>query len=144
MELKLLLHGIDTVQCAYYLKPTTIDGIDFYLLEFQKEILRKTKKKNPKPITLGSCDFLLQAYGSSSGYPIIITNEDYKIECGKELLLGSQCLVEICLNQQGFSVALIFDLVYQDIFGPAEFSGHANVEFRYKGPPPACNHNKLF
>ena len=77
------MHGIDTLQCAYYLKPIKIEGIDFYSLEFEKEKLRKTKKKNPKPFTLGSCDFLLQPYGSSSGYPIIITNEDFKIECGQ-------------------------------------------------------------
>ena len=80
---KLLLHGIDTLQCAYYLKPIKIEGIDFYSLAFQKEKLRKTKKKNPKPITLGSCDFFLQPYGSSSGYPIVITNENFKIECGQ-------------------------------------------------------------
>ena len=83
MDLRLLLHGIDTLQCAYYLKPFKIDGIDFYSLAFQKEKLRKTKKKNPKPITLGSCDFLLQPYGSRSGYPIVITNEDFRIECGQ-------------------------------------------------------------
>lgn len=82
LELKLLLHGIDTVQCAYYLKPQSIDAIDFYSLETQKEKLRKTRKKNPRPITLGSCGFLLQPYGSRSGYPIVITNEDFRIACG--------------------------------------------------------------
>ena len=77
------MHGIDTVQCAYYLKPRNIDSIDFSSLATQKEMLRKTKKKNPKPITLGSCGFLLQPYGSLSGYPIIIKNEDFRIECGQ-------------------------------------------------------------
>jgi hypothetical protein len=72
------------------LQPRNIDAIDFYSLATQKEKLRKTKKKNPKPITLGFCDFMLHSYGSRSGYPIVITNEDFRIECGQESLLGSQ------------------------------------------------------
>ena len=82
-NLKLLLHGIDTVQCAYYLEHRNMDAFEFFSLTTQKEKLQKSKYKNPKPVTLGSCDFFLQPYGSRSGYPIIITNEDFRIECGQ-------------------------------------------------------------
>jgi len=46
---------------------------------------------------------------------------------------GAQCRaqrrIEICLTQQAFFVTLIFDLVDENVFRPAEFPGHANVEF---------------
>jgi len=82
---KLLLHGIDTVQCAYHMETSyhREESIDFKLLSQQKESLRNTKKKDPLPIRLGNTEFLLQPYGSSSGYPIVINNRDFKIEMGE-------------------------------------------------------------
>ena len=74
-----LIHGFDTVQCAYFMESRGT-GIDFELLTREREEIKKTKSKEPKKITLGESDFLLHPFGSSSGYPIIITNEDFKIE----------------------------------------------------------------
>ncbi|MGV8081757.1 MAG: hypothetical protein AB2L22_17045 [Syntrophales bacterium] len=84
-KIKLLLHGIDTVQCAYYLEIRKNGGpyIDYDLLARQKESIRQSKKKDPMPIALGNSEFLLHPYGSSSGYPIVISNNDFKIETGE-------------------------------------------------------------
>jgi hypothetical protein len=84
-EPKLLLHGIDTLQCAYYLENDSErnEHIDFGALAVQKEAIRQSRKKNPVPILIGNSEFLLHPYGSSSGYPLIITNGDFKIEMGE-------------------------------------------------------------
>lgn len=83
--IRLLLHGIDTIHCAYYLQHRFNDDayIDFALLSRQKESIRQSKKKDPVPIILGNSEFLLHPYGSSSGYPLIISNSDFKIEMGE-------------------------------------------------------------
>jgi hypothetical protein len=84
-DLKLLLHGIDTIQCAYYLQSDDkrSEYIDYGLLAREKESIRQSRKKRPVPIMLGNTEFLLHPYGSSSGYPIIISNGDFKIEMGE-------------------------------------------------------------
>jgi hypothetical protein len=58
-------------------------GIDFELLTRERESIKQTKSKEPKKVRIGECDFLLYPFGSSSGYPIIISNEDFKIEMGE-------------------------------------------------------------
>lgn len=80
---KLLLHGIDTLQCAYFLVAPPAEGIPFAQLGMQKEILRQSKSREPKAVTLGGMEFMLHPYGSSSGYPFVLTNEDFKIELGE-------------------------------------------------------------
>ncbi len=83
--IKYLLHGFDTIQCAYYLqRGYAAEGfIDYAFLTTQKESIRQSKKKEPMPVVLGNSEFLLHPYGSSSGYPIIISNNDFKIEMGE-------------------------------------------------------------
>jgi hypothetical protein len=84
MQSSFLLHGLDTIQCAYYLRPTMYgEHIDFMSLAVEKETLQKAKTKEPKPITLAGMEFLLHPYGSSSGYPFIISNQFFKIEFGE-------------------------------------------------------------
>ena len=82
---RLLLHGIDTIQCAYYLEnhKNEVAHIDYALITRQKEYIRQSKKKDPVAVVLGNSEFLLHPYGSSSGYPIIISNNDFKIEMGE-------------------------------------------------------------
>lgn len=46
---KLLLHGIDTVQCAYYLTPPASKHLDFRALAVIKEQLRMSKSREPGP-----------------------------------------------------------------------------------------------
>ena len=78
-----LLHGIDTLQCAYYLRCGPDSSLDFAALLAQREALRVSGSRDPAVVTLAGAEFLLQPYGSPSGYPLVLTNPDCKIECGE-------------------------------------------------------------
>lgn len=79
----LLLSGLDTVECAYFLRPTPQCTLNFNALGLEKERLRQSKKREPMKIDLGGTEFLLQPYGSGSGYPFVIENADMTIEFGE-------------------------------------------------------------
>ncbi|RLL49115.1 hypothetical protein D8Y20_13345 [Mariprofundus sp. EBB-1] len=83
MSFSFLLHGHDTVHCAYYLQRTSGHGVDFEMLTLEKEKLRQSKMRDPKHINLGGMDFLLHGYGSSSGFPFVISNRDFNIQLGE-------------------------------------------------------------
>jgi len=83
VEYNFLLHGHDTIQCAYFLRPELDTGINFEWLSTEKEKLRQNKSRDPKHINLGGTSFLLYPYGSSSGFPFVISNQDFKIEFGE-------------------------------------------------------------
>jgi hypothetical protein len=80
---KLLLHGIDTLQCAYYLTPPSPKHLDFRTLAVIKEQLRMGKSREPRAVIFGDTEFFIYPYGSSSGYPFVLSNEDFKIELGE-------------------------------------------------------------
>src|SRR5712692_915936 len=80
---RLLLHGLDTVQCAYYLQAPEGKGVDFRLLAGVRAELRQRKSREPQPVMLGDTQFFVYPYGSLSGYPYVIRNEDFKIELGE-------------------------------------------------------------
>jgi hypothetical protein len=83
-DLKLLLHGIDTLQCAYYLLPIGKEyALDFEMLARKREEIRQTKNKESMPVDIGVTEFLLQPYGTSSGYPLVLKNRNFKIELGE-------------------------------------------------------------
>lgn len=81
--MKPLLSGLDTVECAYFLRPTAQCKLDFNSLALEKERLRVSKKRHPSKIELGEKEFLLQPFGSGSGYPFILDNADMTIQCGE-------------------------------------------------------------
>lgn len=81
--MKLLLSGLDTVECAYFLRPMPQCALDFNRLSVEKERLKHSKKREPTKIELGGKEFLLQPYGSGSGYPFVIENADMTIEFGE-------------------------------------------------------------
>lgn len=81
--LHLLLAGLDTVECAYFLAPGLTCSLNFQWLTFEKENLRQNKSRDPKLIKLGNIEFMLQPYGSSSGYPFVISNQDFTISFGE-------------------------------------------------------------
>ena len=80
---KFLLYGFDTIECAYYLRKTYGSALDFARLAIEKEALRQMKRAEPKVINIGGIDFLLQPYGSSSGFPFVIRNQDFEISFGE-------------------------------------------------------------
>jgi len=85
MTFEKLLHGHDTVACAYYLhaRDQRAKGISFERLVAEKEALRLAKARESKVVRMGDMEFLLQPYGTASGYPLVITNRDYRIEMGE-------------------------------------------------------------
>lgn len=83
MTSNLLLFGHDTIECAYYLRKTYGSALNFEQLAIEKEVLRQVKHADPKAINLGGIEFLLQPYGSSSGFPFVITNQDFTIAFGE-------------------------------------------------------------
>jgi hypothetical protein len=69
-----LLSGIDTLEVCFYLSPTQSCALDFEALLARKEALRAARFRQPEEIRIGSESFLLQVYGSSSGYPLVFSN----------------------------------------------------------------------
>lgn len=82
-EFRHLLHGLDTVQCAYYLGAKGAGQIDFIRLRAHREQLRDARFHDPAPILLGGREFLLAPYGSKSGFPFVIDDSDCRIEFGE-------------------------------------------------------------
>lgn len=81
--MKLLLSGLDTVECAYYLGSGGITNLDFGALREQREAIRQSKFPDSGVLRLGDTDFLLSPNGSKSGYPFIISNQDCTIQFGE-------------------------------------------------------------
>ena len=85
-SLRPLLQGIDTIECAYYLRHKSNVGsaaINFQELTVKREGMRTRKAKEPDVIKLGGIEFFLHSHGSSSGYPLIISNRDFHIQMGE-------------------------------------------------------------
>lgn len=80
----LLLSGHDTIECAYYL--ALFEGaclLDYEALAVQKEELRQSKSRKPKPVQLGCEEFMLASHGTGSGYPFLIENDAFSIQFGE-------------------------------------------------------------
>lgn len=82
MKTQLLLQGVDTLQVAYFLSVGGRCVTDFDHLGRLKEELRQSKRRSPGVVTFGGEQFLLHPYGSGSGYPFVLENEYFRIECG--------------------------------------------------------------
>lgn len=78
-----LLAGHDTLVCGYYLRAEQGSDVDFAALLAKREELRSASSRTPVVVTVGDCEFLLHPYGSASGYPMVLTGPEYKIECGE-------------------------------------------------------------
>jgi len=81
--MKLLLSGLDTVECAYYLRQVSGSQFDFTQLAAQREALRAAKRRDPFVVQLGGKEFLLGRGGTQSGYPLVLANGEQGIQCGE-------------------------------------------------------------
>lgn len=81
--MKLLLSGLDTVDCAYYLRPGLKCSLDFAWLRERKEDIRRSKHPEDQVIELGGKEFLLSPNGTRSGYPFLISNQHLAIQFGE-------------------------------------------------------------
>ena len=78
-----LLTGYDTIECAYYLRAVNPDArFDFTALIAERDALKQRKSKS-KAIMLGTEEFLLASHGTGSGYPLLLSNELFSIQCGE-------------------------------------------------------------
>lgn len=78
-----LLTGLDTVQAAYYLVPRPGAEFSFAELLADRERLRASKRRASLVREIGGVSFFLRPYGSGSGYPLVLENRDFTIECGE-------------------------------------------------------------
>ncbi|MDD3936126.1 hypothetical protein [Rhodoferax sp.] len=81
--MKLLLSGLDTVECAYYLRPGATCKLDFEALRLQREVMRQSKTIEPMKLELGGIEFMLSPNGTKSGYPFLVSNQDFTIQFGE-------------------------------------------------------------
>jgi hypothetical protein len=81
--MKHLLSGVDTIECAYYLRPGEDCKLDFDALRAQKELLRQSSRPEEGVVNLGGIDFLMSPNGTRSGYPFLITNQHCAIQFGE-------------------------------------------------------------
>ena len=80
---RLLLPGHDTIECAYYLGARANCTFDYARLAVEKELLRASKSRRPTLIRFGSEEFLLASHGTGSGYPFLLENGLFSIQCGE-------------------------------------------------------------
>ena len=57
--MRLLLSGLDTVECAYYLRPVSACKIDFAALREQRETIRQSRNPESGALKLGDTEFML-------------------------------------------------------------------------------------
>lgn len=81
--MRLLLSGIDTVACAYYLREGLGCGFDFAGLAEKREAMRASKRRDPVVVEIGGKGFMLGRGGTASGYPLKLDNSELGIECGE-------------------------------------------------------------
>ena len=81
--MKLLASGLDTVECAYYLRCGEISNLDFNALRAQREAMRQSKRPEAGVVELGGMEFMLSLNGTKSGYPFLISNPDCTIQFGE-------------------------------------------------------------
>src|SRR5450755_4403246 len=81
--MQLLLSGLDTVECAYYLRECLGCGFDFADLAAKREAMRVAKKREPVVVNIGGKEFLLGRGGTQSGYPLVLNNSEQTIQCGE-------------------------------------------------------------
>lgn len=81
--LRRLIAGLDTVQAAYYLRPTPGAPFVFEPLLLVKEAARADKQREGSEVRIGDQAFLVQPYGSKSGYPLVLQHPEFTVECGE-------------------------------------------------------------
>lgn len=81
--MNILLSGLDTIECAYYLHAGADCKLDFVALRAQREIMRQSKHPESGVLELGDTEFMLSPNGTKSGYPFLISNQDCTIQFGE-------------------------------------------------------------
>lgn len=83
MNLSPLIHGFDTVEIAYYLISARDGSLDFDRLVAHRDSLKSSGLRHLSEVTLGTESFGLASHGTSSGYPVLLVNESFTVQCGE-------------------------------------------------------------
>lgn len=81
--MRLLLSGLDTVECAYYLRPARDCALDFGGIRAVRETAKASKRREPLVVNVGGKDFLLGWGGTGSGYPFVMSDAEQSIQFGE-------------------------------------------------------------
>ena len=81
--MRLLLSGLDTVEVAYWFRPSIGCLLDFQVLAQKREAMKASKRREPVVVLLGSKEFLLAGHGTGSGYPFLMENGEAAIQFGE-------------------------------------------------------------
>jgi hypothetical protein len=80
---RLLLHGLDTVEAAYYFRPSIGCELDFVALAERREAMRAARRREPELLSIGGKEFLLASHGTASGYPFLMENGEASVQFGE-------------------------------------------------------------
>jgi hypothetical protein len=80
---RLLISGIDTLECAYYLRAGSACKLDFAALREVRESQRVAKNRDGLVVELGGVEFMMSPNGTASGYPFRISTPDCSIQFGE-------------------------------------------------------------
>ena len=83
MTLLPLIYGFDTVEIAYYLISARDVSLDFDRLVAHRDSLKSSGLRHLSEVTLGTESFGLASHGTSSGYPVLLANESFTVQCGE-------------------------------------------------------------
>ena len=78
-----LIYGFDTVEIAYYLISARDGSLDFDRLVAHRDSLKSSGLRHLSEVTLGTESFGLASHGTSSGYPVLLANETFTVQCGE-------------------------------------------------------------
>ncbi|SDG73147.1 hypothetical protein [Propionivibrio dicarboxylicus] len=83
MAFRNLLCGVDTLVVAEYLTREANSVFDFEWLAVQRDSIKQAKLRHSVPLVLGAEEFLLASHGTGSGYPLLLENDAFSIQCGE-------------------------------------------------------------
>ena len=83
MSLSPLIYGFDTVEIAYYLISARDGSLDFDRLVAHRDSLKSSGLRHISEVALGTESFGLASHGTSSGYPVLLANESFTVQCGE-------------------------------------------------------------
>lgn len=81
--MRLLLSGLDTVEAAYYFRPSLGCLLDFENIGAKRETMKASKRRDPVLLELGGKEFMLAGHGTGSGYPFLMENGECAIQFGE-------------------------------------------------------------
>ena len=81
--MRLLLSRLDTVEAAYYFRPSIGCLLDFAAIGEKREAMRAAKQRDLALLRLGGKEFLLAGHGTASGYPFLMENGESSIQFGE-------------------------------------------------------------